>query len=207
MIHIFGFDAWRNLGKGSKLCQDGRTSMAVRPTVFISYSHFDQVWKDRIVKHLGVLARQSLVEVWDDSRIEAGTDWKIALDSAMTRAHVAVMLVTVDFLNSEFVLREEMPRLLAQQQRQGLILYPILVKPCPWKTVRWLADIQMRPRGRAISGGSEHEIEEDFSTIAEEIYQMLGAHIPDRFDTPHGQGEQTPSIGTSPSCESGGTIR
>lgn len=45
------------------------------PTVFISYSHKDEEWKDRLVTHLSVLERAGLLDVWDDRRIEAGADW------------------------------------------------------------------------------------------------------------------------------------
>ena len=45
------------------------------PSVFISYSHKDEVWKDRLATHLGVLQREGLLDTWDDRRIGAGDDW------------------------------------------------------------------------------------------------------------------------------------
>jgi hypothetical protein len=44
------------------------------PSVFISYSHKDEAWKDRLVTHLGVLQREGLLDTWDDRRIGAGDD-------------------------------------------------------------------------------------------------------------------------------------
>ena len=49
------------------------------PQVFISYSHQDEAWKDRIQAHLGVLARQGLLSVWDYRQIQAGQDWLLAI--------------------------------------------------------------------------------------------------------------------------------
>jgi len=46
-----------------------------KPSVFISYSHKDEKWKDRLESHLGVLAKQGLVEIWDDRRIKDSEDW------------------------------------------------------------------------------------------------------------------------------------
>ena len=43
------------------------------PSVFISYSHKDETWKDRLVTHLGVLQREGLLDTWDDRQIGAGT--------------------------------------------------------------------------------------------------------------------------------------
>ena len=45
-----------------------------KPTVFVSYSHKDEEWKDRLVTHLGVLHHQGLLDLWDDRHIGAGED-------------------------------------------------------------------------------------------------------------------------------------
>jgi len=41
---------------------------APKPTIFISYSHNDESWKDRIVTHLGVPVQEGFLDTWDDSR-------------------------------------------------------------------------------------------------------------------------------------------
>jgi hypothetical protein len=46
------------------------------PTVFISYSHQDEAWKDRLVTHLGVLKSEGVFELWDDRQISAGDGWR-----------------------------------------------------------------------------------------------------------------------------------
>ena len=50
------------------------------PSVFISYSHKDEEWKDRLVIHLKVLQMQNVLDVWDDRRIEAGDDWRAEIE-------------------------------------------------------------------------------------------------------------------------------
>ncbi len=47
-----------------------------RPTVFISYSHKDEAWKDRVKSHLGVLVQTDRIVVWDDRKIDAGDRWR-----------------------------------------------------------------------------------------------------------------------------------
>ena len=49
------------------------------PSVFISYSHKDETWKDRLVTHLGVLQREELLDTWDDRRVGAGANWHEAI--------------------------------------------------------------------------------------------------------------------------------
>ena len=117
-----------------------------QPTVFISYSHKDEAWKDRLVTHLGVLQRQGLLDLWDDCRIDAGADWRQEIRRTMDRVHVAVLLISADFLTSEFILGEEVPRLLHRRDEEGLRVFPVIVQPCAWQRVEWLARMQARPR-------------------------------------------------------------
>ncbi len=116
------------------------------PSIFVSYSHDDQSWLDRLVKHLGVIQHQTLVEIWTDRRIEAGAGWYEEIGAALTAAKVAVLLITPSFLDSQFIRTEEVPRLLQRRSVEGLSVVPIVVKPCAWDLVPWLKEMQPRPR-------------------------------------------------------------
>ncbi|XXX82617.1 toll/interleukin-1 receptor domain-containing protein [Sorangium sp. So ce134] len=150
--------------------------MEARPTVFISYSHQDKTWKNRLVQHLKVLEKQGALEVWDSGRIGAGEDWQKEIEGAIERARVAVLLVSADFLASDFVLREEVPRLLNRRQAEGLRVIPVLVRPCLWRSVPWLAEMQLCPSdSRALSAGADHVIEEDLAAISAEVLRVATA--------------------------------
>jgi hypothetical protein len=137
------------------------------PTVFISYSHKDEALKDRLVTHLGVLQQEGLLDLWDDRRIGAGEDWYQKIEEAIARASVAVLLVSADFLTSKFILSKEIPDLLERRDKEGLRIFPVILKPCAWKHVKWLARMNLRPKdGRPIQGGSEFEIETDLTADA-----------------------------------------
>jgi hypothetical protein len=145
-----------------------------QPTVFISYSHKDEEWKDRLVTQLGVLQQQGLLDLWDDRRISAGADWQPEIEKAMGAASAAILLVSANFLTSQFILGEEVPRLLERRKKEGLRVFPIIVKPCAWQQVNWLARIQVRPRdGRPLSAGSDYQIDADLAAIAAEVYKLL----------------------------------
>lgn len=107
-----------------------------KPTVFISYSHKDEAWKDRLTSHLGVLQHEGLLDPWDDRRIGAGEDWRQEIEDAMNRASVAVLLVSADFLTSKFILGEEVPRLLERREKEGLKIFPVIIRPCAWDDVK-----------------------------------------------------------------------
>lgn len=128
-------------------------------SIFVSYSHRDEAWKDRLLARLGPLADPERTSVWHDRLIGAGTEWFEEIRAAMERATVAVCLVSPSFLTSEFCTREEVPYLLERRQSVGLRLLPVLVHPCAWEPVVWLSGLQLLPRdGKSVSadyGGRE----------------------------------------------------
>lgn len=151
-------------------------SITSSPTVFVSYSHLDEEWKDRLVRHLQVSQQQGLLFAWEDRLIGGGEDWFRNIQAAMEAASVAVLLVSANSLTSEFILREEVKRLLQRRDSEGLRIFPVIIKPCDWEAVPWLRSMNLRPRdGRPISGGTDYQIDVDFAGIAREIRQLLGS--------------------------------
>ena len=139
--------------------------------IFISYSHKDEKWKERVVTHLGVLQE---LEVWDDRKIEAGEDWFPEIEKAINESHAAILLITANFLTSQFILNVEIPRLLKRRAKEGMRVFPLIIKPCAWDEIRWLKNMQVRPKdGRPLSGGTEHQKDTDLAAFAKEIKKLL----------------------------------
>ncbi len=144
------------------------------PSVFISYSHKNEDWKDRLVSHLGVLQKQGLLEIWEDRQIEGGSNWLQEIESGINRAQVAVLMISADFLNSDFILGKEVPDLLKRREKDNLRILPLIVKPCVWGAVDWLNPIQAHPKdGKPLTGGSEFQIDSDLTAFATEIHELL----------------------------------
>ncbi len=155
------------------------------PRVFISYSYEDEEWKDLLVTQLGVLQQQGILDLWDDRRIKAGEDWYQEIKEAINRASVAILMVSANFLTSKFILNEEVPRLLERQEKKGLRVLPVIVKPCAWKQVKWLARMQPRPKdGKPLSAGDEYQTDADLAALAEEVAAIL--NFAARMTTPEG---------------------
>ncbi len=168
-----------------------------KPTIFISYSHKDEEWKDRLVAQLGVLRYEGLIEIWDDRLIGAGEDWLQHIRDAMNRASIAVLLVSADFLTSEFILDIEAPHLLERRDREGIRIFPIIVRPCLWRNVEWLARMNARPKdGTPLSVGNEQQIETNLVAIAGEIAALIKNEFPSPTftrdeTTPHAPARRT----------------
>ncbi len=143
-------------------------------TIFISYSHKDEAWKDRLIPHLRMLEEDGRVSVWDDRKIDAGDEWYPEIKEAMGKASVAVCLISADYLTSDFCKKEEIPYLLERRGQYGMVLLPVLARPCLWETVGWLEKIQMAPRdGKAVSDYKENEWDNIFTEVARKILNIF----------------------------------
>ena len=124
--------------------------------IFVSYSHGDEVLKDRYAPPSSACRRCRRLGL-DDRQISTGQEWTREIETALSTASAAVLLLSVDFLNSRFIKESELPKLLARREREGLRVFPILARPCNWKMYEWLKTLQLWPRdGRPLSGMDEH---------------------------------------------------
>lgn len=142
--------------------------------VFISYSHKDEAWKERLHTQLKVLELENLLTVWQDRQISAGDDWYPAIEEAINSSQVAILLISADLLGSNFIRSEEIPRLLKRRAQEGLRLIPLILKPCPWEAVPWLKSIQGSAKdNKPLSGLNEHEQDQCLANLAMEIHQLI----------------------------------
>lgn len=98
-----------------------------RPLVFISYSHKDSSMLTELQKMLHPMIRQDLLEVWSDQRIRPGELWKEEIERALVAAKVAVLLVSHDFLFSDFIGMNELPPLLVRAKDKGVTIVWVAV--------------------------------------------------------------------------------
>ncbi len=145
-----------------------------RVKVFLGFSHQDAAWITRLARHLNVLGKQGLVEIWTDRRIQAGAGWLKEILRAIEEAKVVVLLVSADFLTSDFIMDVEILRILERREAGELQVVPVLVEPCAWKAVPWLAEMQMRPsNGVSLAELPAYQQEAQFAAITEEILDLV----------------------------------
>lgn len=123
---------------------------------------------------MAVLERKQLVELWSDTKVAVGANWQGEIESGLASARLALILISPDFLASSYVWLQEIPRIVAHGE-QGMEIVPLVVRPCAWRLEPAIEKLQARPSdGRALSGGSEHQIDLDLSNLTYELAGKLG---------------------------------
>jgi len=124
--------------------------------IFVSHCSKDKDFTSLVLPHIQSLEQLLDVEIWTDiSDIRAGDQWNDKIDAALRRAHLALMLISPQFLNSKFISSHEVPALRKRQAKSGLRIIPIHMMPGAWPD--WIEKTEMRPKG----GKSLLEIRED----------------------------------------------
>src|SRR5712664_2273747 len=117
---------------------------SVRTKVFISYSHIDEKYLKRLLVHLKPLERAGITDVWVDTRIDPGQKWREEIRGALAVTKVAILLVSIDFINSEFIATQEVPPLLKAAEEEGVLILQVFVGSCAdrWKRTADLNQFQ-----------------------------------------------------------------
>jgi TIR domain-containing protein len=144
-----------------------------RRLVFVSYSHKDRRWVDRLIVHLKPLEHELSLDIWEDSRIQPGTDWRTEIEHALTRATAAILLISADFLASEFVMNEEVPALLRNAEANGTIIVPLIISPSLFKQSALRTYQSINPPSTPLSKLSTHKRDEILVQLAISVEQTL----------------------------------
>lgn len=151
-----------------------------RTKVFISYSHTDVRFLRQLQKHLTPYQREGLIDCWDDTRITAGANWREAIRQALASARVAVLLISIDFLASEFITTYELPALLTAAEREGVTILPVVLRPCHFETTEFakfqavrIPDAPFRPLTAMKSSAQKEEL---WMQVAKDIERAV--HTP-----------------------------
>ena len=151
-------------------------------TIFISYSHKDVTWKEELESYLRILALNDdsvALETWSDEQLRAGDDWETKIRAIMERASLALLIVTKNFLASEFISRQELPYLEERARHDGLEIIPVLAEPCPWEAVPSLSRLQLYPAGdRPLSALTKNDQNEALTKFLRQIREKVGSGSP-----------------------------
>jgi hypothetical protein len=153
-------------------------STQIKPIeVFISYAREDESYLWKLHNHLSILKRKGHITTWYDRQIVAGAEWEDALDTHLETASLILLLVSDDFLASDYCYEREMQRALQRRDEGSAHVVPIIVRRCDWKDTP-LGRLQALPRdAKPIKTWSDQD--EAFVNIVKGIRQLL----PEKVET------------------------
>lgn len=148
--------------------------LMVNKMLFISYSHQDVQWLNELKKWIRPLEMHDIVTIWDDRKIKAGDNWRKEIEKALSEAKAAILLISVDFLNSDFIANNELPKLLDAARDRGLRILWIAVRPS-YVDETGIASFQAAHKEPPLAQMNEVEREQCFQRIYERIKEALAA--------------------------------
>jgi hypothetical protein len=101
--------------------------------IFFSYAHEDDGWRDRLRKHLSPWERQKKIECWSDRQILPGDEWEPVIDQRLNQAEIILLLVSSDFLASNFCMEKEYPRAMERHTAGETLVIPVILRDCLWQ--------------------------------------------------------------------------
>jgi hypothetical protein len=144
-----------------------------RSKVFVSYSHFDKEFLTDVQRHFKPFLGK--IDFWDDSKIQPGQKWKEEIRKAIDETKVAILLVSTDFLGSEFIATNEMPPLLKAAEEDGAVILSVILKPCLFEEFPELNQYQaMNPPSRTVLKMAYEEKEELYVNLVRQTKKILG---------------------------------
>lgn len=140
----------------------------------ISFSHEDDALRAELETYLKLLRRLSLLDTWTDRRIAPGADWKGQIDEALERADLVMLLVSADFVGSDYCWDIEMRRALVRAAEGAATLIPIIVRTCMWKDAPF-GKFQVLPDGGkpVTAGGSKSARDKAWTNVADGIADLI----------------------------------
>lgn len=148
-----------------------------RDQVFISYSRDDEEWLRRLQVFLTPAFRAGRLKFWDDTNIRMGDSWRAEIQAAIDRARVAVLLVSPNFLISEFIATDEFPKILQAARRDGLKIVWILLSTAPYEMTsvgRVIQEIQCaHPVNRPLDMMADPERNQIFTKFVRDLIELF----------------------------------
>ena len=96
--------------------------------LFYSYAHEDEKLRDELDGHLALLRRKGVIRPWHDRGIVPGQKWDEAIDAQLSTADLILLLVSMDFLNSDYIWGKELATALARAERGDASVVPVLLR-------------------------------------------------------------------------------
>src|SRR5258707_15888232 len=142
-------------------------------TIFFCYARKDETLLNKLKTHLSPLRRQGLIDVWYDRDISAGTEWEQEIKKHLNSAQIVLLLVSPDFMDSDYCYSVEMKRALERHEQGTAKVIPIILSYVQWQGEP-LGELQALPTdAKPITSASWHSLNEALFDVAEGIRRVI----------------------------------
>ncbi|MCB0533295.1 MAG: SUMF1/EgtB/PvdO family nonheme iron enzyme [Lewinellaceae bacterium] len=142
---------------------------------FIIYSSKDKIFRAELENHLRPLVDLGWLELWSDKEILPGERWDAAIKKQLAQTELFLMLISVDFYNSDYIRREEFKMAVARMEKGTALLIPIIVRDCHWEIYPVIKDLQVLPQSGVAVTDLDYWKNHDKAWNA--VVKGLGVHV------------------------------
>jgi hypothetical protein len=139
--------------------------------IFCSYAPEDEPFRRELERHLSLVLRQGMATLWYDRRIVPGTDWSEAIDAHLETASIILLLVSSDFLASDYCYGIEMQRALQRHKAKEAQVIPIFLRSCDWQSGLFAGLAVLPTDGRPITTWGDRDTA--WTNVVKGIRQVL----------------------------------
>jgi hypothetical protein len=141
--------------------------------VAFSYSHKDEELRKDLEIHLKLLERQGLISSWHDRKIIPGDRWKDVIDDNFKRADIIILLISADFIASDYCYEVEMKTALERHEKGEARIVPIIARDCQWKKTPF-GNLQVLPKdSKPVNSWPDRD--EVLRSVADNIEKIIEA--------------------------------
>ncbi|HQT53440.1 MAG TPA: toll/interleukin-1 receptor domain-containing protein [Phenylobacterium sp.] len=174
-------------------------------SVFFSYPHADEAMRDQLEKQLAMLRRQKVIETWHDRRIGAGQNLDHEIDDHIERDEIILLLVSADFLASDYCYDREMLRAMERHSRGAAIVIPVILRACDWHGAPFGKLMATPPDGKPITQWPDQD--QAMLEVAKAVRGAAERLAADRASPAHQPSPPHAAATSSTSCATEGAIR
>lgn len=151
----------------------GKKEAKRRDKVFISYSHKDILFFERIMVHLKPLFGDGNIDVWSDKRIKPGEKWNKEIEKALEVTKVAILIISADFIASDYINQKELPELIKANYAEGATIIPLFLKPANLSRFENVTQYQgVNSPAATIIDLNENEQEKVFVKLSQRVEEL-----------------------------------
>jgi len=118
--------------------------------VFLSYAHANEAHRKRLATHLSALEDEGLITIWHDRKITGGREWAGAIDDALHSADIVLLLISADFLDSDYCSDVELTEAIRLHNAAQARVVPVILRSCDWEHSRFARFNALPPDGEPV---------------------------------------------------------